>query len=151
MEQIMNVYHTYLYWFTDDISRVRGSAALNVFDISIDGDSLAGIANVQNTGGTILAPENPAGHADPDDDPGWDDFGRLLVVLYETDGRAPSSDIESGIVIGEFAQPILPGDSAEILIGADGLEPGEYTIELVAYGLYSFAELGTTTFDVVIR
>jgi len=144
MEQIMNVNHTYLYWFTDDISRVRASAALEIIDLIIDGGSITGIARVDNTGGTIIAPENPVGYPDRSDGPDWDDFGRLFVVLYKAD----STD---GIVIGEFSSPVLRGESAETILAVSGLEPGEYRIELVSYGLYSFSELGTPAVPVVIR
>jgi len=142
MEQIMNVNHTYLYWFTDDISRVRGSASFEVSGLVTEDGSLSGLARIENNGSAILAPEKPDGHPEPDDIFGWDDFGRLLVVLYESDGHIPSSDISGGMIVGEFPAPIKPGESFEILINYSGLEPGEYQIELVAFGKYSFSELG---------
>jgi len=149
MEQILNVYHTYLYWFTDDIARVRASATLDVFDVSIEDSSLHGIAHIENTGTAILAPERVEGHPDPEDGPDWDDYGRLLVVLYKAEGRIPSAGIEDGFVLGEIPHVVPPGGSAEILIGYEGLEPGEYWIELVSYGAYSFSELGVAPIPVV--
>ena len=151
MEQIMNVNHTYLYWFTDELARTRASASLDVFDLNTDGSNISGVARVVNNGATILAPENPAGHPDPDDGEGWDDFGRLFVVLYKAENRVPSADISSGIILGEFVSSVRQGESAEILISAENLGPGEYWIELVANGLYSFSELGAEPISVVIR
>jgi len=142
MEQILNIQHTYLYWFTDDLVRIRASASLDVFDLKTYGGGLTAVVRVENTGEAILAPQMPGGHPDPDDGPGWDDYGRLFVVLFEADCGTPSADLTDGIMLGEFTSPVAPGEAAELLIGREGLAPGEYRIELVSYGAYSFSELG---------
>jgi len=150
VEQIMNVYHTYLYWFTDDFARVRASAFFELYDLKTEGGRLVGVAHVENTGETILAPEEPVEVIVSDGERDIFSYGRLYVVLYKADGRIPSADIRDGIIIGEFKTPVEPGGISEILIGADSLEPGEYQIELVAYGAYSFSELGVPPVPVTV-
>ena len=62
----------------------------------------------------------------------------------------PSADLTGGTILGEFTDPVPPGEFAEILIKGEGLEPGDYQIELIAYGAYSFSELGAAPIPVVI-
>jgi len=143
LEQILNVYHTYLYWFTDDPAKIRTKAAFNMTDLSTDSGILSGSALIENTGRAILAPEKPGdfmtehGERDPDR------YGRLYVVLTRADAPPSSAFVDGGIILGEFMTPVLPGETADIVFRQDGLEPGEYRIELVSYGQYLFSELGT--------
>jgi len=151
MEQIMNVSRTFLYWFTDDLARVRASASFDIPDLAADGGRLTGVAHVHNTGAAILAPERPEGYTEPDDLAKWDNIGRLLVVMYKADGRVPSADITDGIILGEFTSPVNPGELAGLHIERSDLEPGEYLIELVVFGQYSFSELGVAPIPVLIE
>ena len=140
MEQIMNVHHTYLYWFTDDISKVRAAAALEIRDLNTEDGAVSGVAHVENTGSAILAPDNPGNHMTEDGARDPDRYGRLYLVLGN------GEEIE----LGEFLYPVGPGESAEISFRRYGLEPGGYTIDLVSYGLYTFSELGMAPVRVTI-
>jgi len=142
MEQIMNARYTYLYWFTNDISKVRASAALDLNFIHTDGGRVTGEAAVLNTGAAILAPSTPGdnmtepGERDPDKN------GRLYLVLKK--------DGEDDILLGEFENPIRQGESALLFFNHEGLSPGDYTLDLLSYGTYFLSELGMKPLAVTV-
>jgi hypothetical protein len=138
IDQVMNVYHTPLYWFTDDIQKVRASATLEAADLQAENRRLSGVFRVKNTGSTILAPDHPF------------DYGRLYLVLRQSGAVQGHMDPIGGVILGEFVSPLNPGESAELNIARDGLEPGKYQIELVSHGEYSFSELGLAPIPVHI-
>ena len=130
MDQIMDVYHTPLYWYTDEISRVKASAKLEAHDLVSNGSKITGVFSLENTGVTVLAPDTPY------------DYGRLFIVLKNEDAVYVPADLADGILLGEFTGPVKPGETAELRVDCENLKPGDYQIELVAFGEYSFAELG---------
>jgi len=142
MEQIMNVRYTYLYWFTDDISKTRASAELDLHFIHTDSGRITGEAIIENTGATILAPSTPGdimsgpGERDPDRN------GRLYLVLKK--------EGESDILLSEYVSPIRQGETVMLFFHYEGLSPGDYTLDLLSYGTYFFSELGMKTLAITV-
>ena len=138
MDMVMDVYHTPLYWYTDDIARVKASAALEMQAPEAKDGKLSAVFRLENTGATILAPDTPY------------DYGRLYVVLKSPGATVSPSDLSNVTVLGEFASPVRPGESAELSVDGALAGPGEYQAELVAFGEYAFSELGLSPITVLI-
>jgi len=129
-EQVMNVSETLLYWFTDDISRVRSMASVTVQD---------GVVTIKNTGTSILSAGMPDGYIEPDEEV---NYGRVYVALMKPNDM---------IFAGELTQPLEPGASVDIEIDLSTLEPGTYILDLVAYDMFAFSELGMAQARLVVN
>jgi len=142
VSQIMDVYFTFLYWYTDDITQVKAAANLNIYNLDTTDGKISGVFRIENTGGTILSPVRPGTPDNPTGIRGSDDKGGLAVVL-----RNDKTDI----ILKTIVSPVPPGGIAEVQIERGNLEPGEYLIDLVSIGQYSFSELGFEPIPVTVE
>ena len=131
MDLVMDVYHTLLYWYTNDLDKVRAAATLEVSGLEAGGGRLAGVFHITNTGGTILAHDR------------FEDHGHLDIVIRDRNGEET--------VVGRAPSMIRQGESADLWFERDGLEPGDYVIDLVAPGEYAFSELRLEPIPVTIQ
>jgi len=151
VELILDINDTYLYWFTNDIARVKTSVKINMSDITTDEGKLSGVLAVENTGASIIAPEKPRNYMAPVGDYDLRNYGRVFIVLQGPDEQPNLTNVFNGTILGEITTPVKPGEKTEVAISIDGLEPGEYQIELVAYGKYLFSEIGTVPITVFVK
>ena len=138
MDQVMDVNHTPLYWFTDDIGKVRAAATLEARGLQTGGGRLSAVFHIENTGETILAPDTPYL------------YDRLYVVLWKAGEDPPAAGSPDIAILGGLESPLRPGESAEIMVEHEGLEPGEYLAGLATYGEYNFCELGLAPIPVTV-
>ena len=141
MERILNVENTYLYWYTNDFSKVKSSARLEISDIKSAQGMLSGVFRIENTGRTILAPGIPEGYVDPNAELVDNGLGKLQIVLSNSDNE---------IVLRTITSPIAPSESIELLIERGDLTPGEYQIRLVSPGQFNFDTLGVSPIPITI-
>jgi len=138
MDVVMDVYHTPLYWYTNDLAKVRASASYGLTVLEAGGGRLVGVLHIENTGGTILAHDR------------FEDYGPLYVLLRGTGEEEQLGGAIGGVALEKVTSPIRPGEGVDLWIEIDGLEPGEYEIELVAFRQYAFSELGAPAINVTI-
>jgi len=150
LELIMDENDTYLYWFTDDPAKVKASAALDASGLDTGGGQLTGILRVENTGDTIIAPGRPLEYIPPPGDYALENYGRVFVILHKPHARLSVSSALNETILGEIKLTIRPGETLDVIIDRSDLEPGEYRIDLVAYGKYLFSEIGSEPATVVI-
>jgi len=121
MDLVLDVDHTPLYWFTDDLSKVKAGAALDAFDLTAENGTISGTFQVTNTGKTVLQKGG---------------YGALSLVLRKV------GDPESQIVSVAMNRTLLPGESDQIWIEAQNLPDGMYETDLICRGEYAFSEIG---------
>jgi len=143
MEMILDINDTYLYWFTNDITKVKASAVISTRETISNESRLYGILSIENTGAAILAPEKPLGYTDKSGKYDLRNYGRVFIILHRVNERLNVENALKEIILGEITSPIRPGEIAEVIIDRSDLDPDEYQIELVAYGKYLFREIGT--------
>jgi len=149
-ELIMDVNDTQLYWFTDDIAKVKAAASLSMISYDAGGGKLSGVLNVENTGATVFAPGKPIEYIIPTADYDLENYGRVFAVLHKSSEPLTAKNAMGQMILGEIAAPLRPGETAEIVFERNGIEPGEYRIDLVTYGKYVFSGLGTEPVSVTV-
>ena len=151
MEQIMNVDETYLYWFTDDFSKIKSEASLTDNGLITDSGKLSGSIIISNTGSSILSAELPGGYIDSYEEQNPEKYGRLYLVLKKVGENNTEVDLSNVIVLGELTSPLNPGEQTELGIDHKDILPGEYTIDLVSYEMFELNQLGSEPLRVTIK
>jgi len=129
MDLIMDDFHTPLYWFTQDLSRVKASASLESPDLTAKDGTISGVFVATNSGKTVLRA---------------DGYGTLTLVIRKAED--PSSQIASV----PFSQEILPGQSTSVSINIPDVSAGQYEADLVCQGEYSFSQLGMLPIPITV-
>jgi len=151
LELIMDENDTYLYWFTTDKTRIRMAAALDTDGLDTGGGRVYGELGVTNTGAAIIAPDKPLEYIPPSADFNLENYERVFIVLHSPNERLTVKDAMFEIILGEIEAPVRPGERIDVIIDYSGLEPGEYLIDLVAYGKYLFSEIGSGPVKFTVR
>ena len=150
IEQIMNVNHTYLYWVTNDFNKTRTKASLEIKDLTAEQGRVSGVFRIDNLGPTILSPETPEAVTDPIYDRNRGNFGRLYILLRET-GSPPTTNPDDAFILGVVESPLNQGEFYETWINRDGIESGDYQIELIAENQFTSEQLGIEPVKVSIK
>ena len=146
MDVVMNVNHTYLYWFSDDIEGAKAAASLETDSLETGGGKLSGVFRIKNEGETVFSPD-VLFHSP--DEPYDYFYGRMYVVLRPA-GDPPSASLGGAKALYEVKAPIKPGEVFEFLVEHERVEPGDYTIELVCDGEYAPGDLGVSPIPVTV-
>ena len=128
MDLIMDDYYTPLYWFTQDISKVKAAATLTAPDLTATNGTISGNFVATNTGKTVLQS---------------DGYGALSVAIRNAATGAQVASIP-------FGQSVQPGDSASVKVDIHDLPPGQYAADLVCQDEYSFSQLGMTPLTITV-
>jgi len=129
MDLIMDVYYTPLYWFTDDLSKVKSAASLDAPDLTAENGTISGTFVVTNTGKSVLRA---------------DGYGALSLVIRK------AGDTETQIASVPVGQDLLPGETGNIQVDVHNLLPGVYEADLVCQDEYSFSQLGIQPMQIEI-
>ncbi|MDR1816463.1 MAG: hypothetical protein LBR00_07340, partial [Clostridiales Family XIII bacterium] len=129
LDRVIDVYETPLFWYSADMDGLKTRARLSAGaeGLAVKDGALTGTVVIENTGETILEFEGT----------GWWGDGAVYPVLRAEgakggtgkkagDGSDGGTDAlaKNGMRIGGLAEPLLPGESAEVEVYADGLAPG---------------------------
>jgi len=126
VDRVIDVSETPLYWYASSLDDIKTSAEIIVFALSVNDGVLSCTVRVRNTGETILESENRG--------------AALTGAVYPVVLRADTG--EQVLRGGNLSAPLLPGESADIDIVTEQLPSGDYEIDLVSDGRYSFSLLG---------
>ncbi|MCL1896706.1 MAG: hypothetical protein FWG03_09185 [Clostridiales bacterium] len=147
LDLVKEINHTYLYWYTDDVAKAKASAALELQGLETGEGWFSGTVRIVNTGQTVLSPEKAIGRQRQGEAYGIEGYGQVYIVLQKAGAGSQAAGPQAAgfpeeTILGVVGSPLMPGESVDIHVGQDGLEPGEYLIGLIAWGEYDFTELG---------
>ncbi|MCL2489253.1 MAG: hypothetical protein FWF36_00760 [Propionibacteriaceae bacterium] len=129
MDLVLEDYYTPLYWFTQDMAKVKAAAHLDAPSLMTTQGTISGTFVLTNTGKTVFSA---------------DGYGSMTLTISRPGDDGPP------VVSVPFGQEILPGGTGQIDVDVDGLAPGTYDADVVFQDEYSLSQLGTAPMTIEV-